>query len=1432
MLQALCIRKATVQNEPKVAIFAASGGVTASPPKQGGDFFLELKLRMDIISFVGTIILGFRKPAELESYFRNPNQVIGAKMNPLKIAYRLCIAAAVLATAFSIQTLQASPFASGVVNNSGTINFTLNEGGGNVYVVFEDGTTNLMGVLPQGGTNFLLGSHTSYAIYVVKSGNGTPSLISTDTNQFSVWPSPRGVSANKNPNVGSLFGRVYVANSSATSTGAFAPPYNKGIGLYELNADLSDSPLGHGATAWGGAFFASIASASSPYRIRVAPDSTLLVGDLSAGGAALWQFAPDLTSSNLVLGPIGNTAGLAAKSHGEIFGSPIMTGSIAQGNLVVWTGDDTLAVPSVGTIPSPQCGDGGATTPGMYNCIYRYDIGAGPLPWTNSPNFAYCMGLNGIATLRTELEIGKDGKIIAGFGRANLSNPDIQILDPTGQTLLWNSWNDTGGTSDPWNGVSTAAGAVGTYCGVRVSPDGRFFASVDAGNGITIATLTNGIPDDNSIFAVPQPAGNTSVFGSTGFPATGGGAYAGNSRGMDWDAADNIYVCSSGQGLLRVFSLGISTTCITSNDWTGTNGTFQLILPNAKATVAVSQPNASQNYINSLPAGTPINGVFAISLDQTTLSAPVTVNFTRTGTAAYLTNYTMNLGTDGNGVIISSNSVTFPAGAHPGGGNWSANVQIIPTATPVSGPTLTVGLRIVGGPSYLAGSPSQGTIFIANTGPQVLALSPASNGSTMSRGILHDYAEFVITRYGDTNGPGSSASGVSPHSYTVTNFTYLGTAVYPLDYTAQAQNVFNQPPTDGTPGIVINPGDVTITNDVGNPVAHSNLNLAPTNVTIIISLTNSVTGSSGTSSQGYAYSVSNNAVTLTELDNTIGPEVVLWSDPLISSADSANWTLTFASTSFATNTVPPVVVHNYINDATSIAGGGTNDFSVEFGTPISSDIGVPQSPAMAANGWTTALRMTVNKNNGAVAGVNLYPQGQKFQGNYALRFSMFLSVYSSAIGEGTSAGTYPREFAAFGINHTGTNCNWRLATPLLAGTGNGTTNADGDWFAIDAGDASITPADFDAFTSPALPNAGIVNDLVSNNGIQNNGIFKNPPFTTVASTGGEPVDQWVDVSVEVTAQTNVTLYMNRAPVLPSFSLTNGGGYNSGSIMLGYLDPVKDVSDNTAFAYYSNVRVVELSPYITAQALSVIAIQGANVSLTSSAAFATAPITNVWSIANTNPAPVVALQTDTANATNLTSVLTLNNVQTGTNYLAVFSDQAGSVTGLVASVEVIIGPTNQTVNSGTNIVRFIAIPNGPSAPTAYQWKTNGVNLANNSHYAGVTTGVLTITNAQLIDMTTYSVAVSNPAGTVTPSATLTVIAPSPTFSTISLVGTNVVIGFTSPNAYDNTGSFTLQSAGLVQGPYTNTPGILTGANGSFQVSSPQTGDTMFYRLKHN
>jgi hypothetical protein len=1338
-------------------------------------------------------------------------------MKNIRIASRIAFIAIAIFTVFKfIPQAKASPYASGITNNAGTISFYLNESGGSVTITYEDGSTNASfnGIttgtnVAKGAQSFSLGGHVSYAITVTKTGNGTPSLISADTNQFCVYNSPRGVDANKNSQFGNLFGRVYIGNSAAGGT----TPYNKGKGIYALNSDLTEG-LGNGTNAATTGTWVNSGS-SGPYRMRVAPDNTLLVGDFSTAAATVWQFSPNLTTSNLVLAIIGETAGAAAGIHGDEFGTPLMTGSLANSNLVLWTADPGMGVPNSTIAPALVLGPG--TSRGSFNCLYRYDIGAGPIPatgWTNPPNYAYTLGLDGIAELRPEIDIGKDGKIIGGFGRANLSNPDIQILDPTGATVLWTSFNDTGGASDPWNGSSTAAGAVGTYSGVRVSPDGQFLASVDINNGITIANLTNGLPDDSSIFAIPEPALG---FGTAAFN------YTGNSRGMCWDAADNLYECSSGQGLLRVFSLGITTTCITSNDITGTNGSFQLILPTVAATVVASQPQASQNYINSTPAGTPTPGIFTISLNTSSLTVPVVVNFTRSGTATYLTNYTINLGTNVNGVIISSNNVTFPVGTYPGVGNWSVDVQIIPTATPVTGPTLTVGLRVLGGANYLAGTPLTGTINIFNTGPQLLVLS-TNFSPTMSRNVLHDYAEFVITRYGDLNGPGNSASGVTPHSYTITNITYLGTAVYSIDYTAQAQRFSSAIPIDGMPGILINPGDIVITNIVGNPVAHSNLNLAPTNVTIIVNLTNSVTGTNATSQEGYSYSVSNNAVTLTELDNTIGPEVVIWSNPLTNSADSTNWTLTFDSTSFSLNTVLPVVVPNYTNDATSLAGGGTNDFNVDFGYPI--DNAIAPSPYMVANGWANVLKMTVNKHNAAAAGVNLYPQGQNFHGNYALRFSMYLSIYSAAINN-PFAGTTPREFAAFGINHYGTNCNWRLATPIVAGTGNSTTNADGVWFAIDAGDNSVTPADFDAFTSPALPNAGVSADLVSMNGVQNSGIFKNPPFTTMTPAGGEPVDQWVDVSVEVTKQTNATLYINRSAVLSSFSITNGGGYTNGTIMLGYLDPVANVSDGSAFVYYSNVRVVELSPYISAQPLSLIVTQGANVSFTSAASFATSPITNTWYIPDSNSVPIIALQTDTANATNLTSTLNLANVQSGTNYLSVFSDPAGSVTGLVASLEVIIGPTNKIVSAGAN-VQFVVIPNGPAAPTSYQWKTNGVSLVNSTHFAGVTTSTLTITNAQLSDAVTYSVAVVNAAGTVTPSAVLTVIASK--FSTVSLVGTNAVLNFTGTSTASPS-AFTLQSSVLVQGPYVDTTVTATGANGIFQFQVPlTTNSTMFYRIR--
>jgi hypothetical protein len=224
------------------------------------------------------------------------------------------------------------------------------------------------------------------------------------------------------------------------------------------------------------------------------------------------------------------------------------------------------------------------------------------------------------------------------------------------------------------------------------------------------------------------------------------------------------------------------------------------------------------------------------------------------------------------------------------------------------------------------------------------------------------------------------------------------------------------------------------------------------------------------------------------------------------------------------------------------------------------------------------------------------------------------------------------------------------------------------------------------------------------------------------------------------------------------------------------------------------------------------------------------VTNTWYFSAT-PTAAAAVQTNSANATNITSTLLLSNVQFGTNILVVASDPAGAESYL-ASLEVISGPTNLAVSAGSNTVQFVEVATGPSAPT-YQWKFNGVNLANSSHYAGVTTAALIITNAQLADVGTYSVVASNPAGTLTNSATLAVNAVQPDFSNMAISGTNALLNFTTSDPYDNTGSFTVQSSTNVAGPYANTAGAVTGGSGSFQFKVPYTTNrSMFYRLIHN
>jgi len=1184
----------------------------------------------------------------------------------------LCIFTCVLISTLSAR---ATPYASGVTNQGGTIQYILNEVPDSAWVIFEDGTSNSIAAPVVGTNTFSLGSHTSFGIYVKKAGNGTPSQISDDSATYANWNTPRGVTANANAANGYSFGRVYVNNSLGGSV--------LGKGIYGLNADLSI--LLGGTNGDLGDTWTNAGSSSSPYRMHVGADDNVYLGDFTAANANIYQAAPDLSSVSEVFGEQGEAAGIAAGVHGRSFGQPIVLGSIATSNMVLWVADASLPIGATTTL-------GFNAGIGNVNNIDRYTIGAGPLPWTNAPDLAMNLGINSIADLDDDVDVGPiSGNIFGMNYRANYGMPCLQIYDPTGMNLLWSSLEGPINVGPDFFNFDFDGSQFSIFA-IAVSPDERFLAAGLINNPLLVLDLTNGIPDTSSLLIISN-APNTSGYEDL--------------RSICWDAADNLYTISSGQGLLRVFSLGLPATCVTSNDVTSTNGTFQLVLPSIKASVVATAPLASQNF------GTPTPGVFTITLNTNFLSSAITVNFVLGGTA-----------TNGTYVASATNSVTFPAGTSPSG-NWSQTVTITPTATPNIGPTLTVTLSINGGVTYLATSPVEDTVAIANTGPQFFSVTSVSAG-TLYRGLSNDFGEFVITRLGDTN--------VGP--VTLTNFTYSGTATFGVDYRAGAQLEVGSYPAIGSPGVVFNAGEVSKTVIVGAPVPTPYGSPAVGDESINVGLGS--TNGSLLSQEGISYTVNSATAALTLLDNAYPPEFVLWSNPLTNASDSVNWTLTFAGTNLGLTTVPPVVIPSYPNNESGAPSypsddGGTNDFDVEFGYGVATD-GVGQSLAMASKGWTNALKMTVNKDQnfiGASMGVNVYPTGKIFGGNYALRFSMNLI-------EGTGyTGTTLSEAAEFGLNHAGTNCNW-VSGDLVVGPpqiGSGYTNIDGVWITIDsaAGIATGgTPPDFGLYTGGTSALQGLPNtnwyQPVSDPGTALATVYKHPTPYNATGSGTPasilPTGVWSDVELKQFNGT-VTLSINKTPVL-TYAVTNQ--FTNGDIMLGYDDPFANPGVGSGAAvYYSDARVVELAPYvtITPALLTVYLEQPATFTATATGA---EPFTNVWYFGAT---PISTNVVNSAVDSNSLVIASASSANAG-NYSVVVSDlSGGSVTSSVVTLAVTVAPPSFTTLSlntaGTEATLNFTTGNPFDTTNSFTLQST-TNLANtpNSGFTNVTGTVFTLT----------------------------------------------------------------------------------------------------------
>jgi hypothetical protein len=233
------------------------------------------------------------------------------------------------------------------------------------------------------------------------------------------------------------------------------------------------------------------------------------------------------------------------------------------------------------------------------------------------------------------------------------------------------------------------------------------------------------------------------------------------------------------------------------------------------------------------------------------------------------------------------------------------------------------------------------------------------------------------------------------------------------------------------------------------------------------------------------------------------------------------------------------------------------------------------------------------------------------------------------------------------------------------------------------------------------------------------------------ASGSAPLSyQWSLNGTALSDATSSTLTLNSAQT------TDAGSYTV-------------VVTNVASSVTSAVATltVYVPPTITTQPQSQAVTKGQNASF-SVAASGSAPFTYQWYF---NGA--------VAGGTDNQSTFTLNNVKTGEagNYTVVVANPGDSVTSVVATLTVYVlpgiqtQPQNLTVTQGQS-ASFSAVANG-SAPFSYQWNFNG------SPVSGATSSALTLASAQGTDVGSYTLAVANPAGSITSQvATLTVNIP--------------------------------------------------------------------------
>ncbi|HKS36487.1 MAG TPA: hypothetical protein VJW76_04805, partial [Verrucomicrobiae bacterium] len=549
----------------------------------------------------------------------------------------------------------ANPYASAVINNAGTVSFILNEAADNVKIISNGGaTTNDLGPLSTGTTTANLGISGPFKVVVSKSGTGTYAQISSDTNLLNKFFLPRGVAVNRNP-ASPSFGRIYVSNGREGTTASPTRPTEDGI--YLLNADQTDA-IGQGNTARtaGIAFTAGAPGTASPYRITLGLDDHLYICDWSDASGNLYVADGNVTTNQFVLKPL-SAPGAAIlpvgldNNHGSVAAVAI-GGTVAGGDLVVFAVDEDLQ------------SDRETSAATELNSLWKYSIGAGPLPFTGFDVIASPIKLltPRIASLSQTMDTVRGGEsnyLYVSNLRSVGNEPGVYIADADGNAIT----NSLDATRE-FTGDPAATDILNNTGAIDLSADGKLLATLKLNGIVIVVPLIDGIFDF---------ANRVQFTAST----------SSNNRDIAFDAANNVYIVNSTAEYLRVISPGGTTVATTGSD-----GTFSITAPETTVKVVATDDSASEAGLDP--------GEFTITRTGD-LTSPLSISLTVTGTA-----------TNGVDYVALTNVAVIPPGTN------SVKMLVTPITDSLSELTETVVLTLQGSTNYSAVSPASSTVTIVD----------------------------------------------------------------------------------------------------------------------------------------------------------------------------------------------------------------------------------------------------------------------------------------------------------------------------------------------------------------------------------------------------------------------------------------------------------------------------------------------------------------------------------------------------------------------------------------------------------------------------------------------------------------------------------------------------------------------------------------------